>query len=56
MIGSSEKSVNMGRIDKTECPMFFINNAIDWELKTQRAYLLRRSERLETRDKIDKRV
>jgi hypothetical protein len=52
MIGSSEKSVNIGCTDKTECPMLFINNVIDWALKTQSAYLLRRSERLE----IDKRV
>ena len=49
MIGSSEKSVNMGCIDKTESPIFFINNIIDWALKTQRAYLLRRSERLGVR-------
>jgi arsenate reductase (thioredoxin) len=43
MIGSSEKSVNIGCIDKTECPMLFINNVIDWALKTQSAYLLRRT-------------
>jgi hypothetical protein len=47
MIGSSEKSLNMECIDKTECPILFINNVIDWALKTQRAYLLRRSERPE---------
>ena len=29
MIRSSEKSVNMGCIDRTECPMLFINNVID---------------------------
>lgn len=29
MIRSSAKSVNMGCIDKTECPMLFINNMID---------------------------
>jgi arsenate reductase (thioredoxin) len=29
MIKSSEKSVNMGCIDKTECPMLFINNVVD---------------------------
>ena len=49
MIGSSEKSLNMECIDKTECPILFINNVIDWALKTQRAYLLRRSERPEMR-------
>ena len=29
MIKISEKSVNMGCIDKTECPMLFINNVVD---------------------------
>ena len=29
MIKSSEKSVNMGCIEKAECPILFINNVID---------------------------
>jgi arsenate reductase (thioredoxin) len=49
MIKSSEKSVNMGCMDKTECPLLFINNIVDWALKTQKASLLRRSEELETK-------
>jgi arsenate reductase (thioredoxin) len=33
MIKSSEKSVNMGCIDKSECPMLFINNVVDWGIE-----------------------
>jgi arsenate reductase (thioredoxin) len=54
MIGSSEKSVNMGRIDKTECPMFFINNIIDWGIEDVKGISIEKVR--ETRDKIDKRV
>jgi arsenate reductase len=33
MVRSSEKSVNMGCIDKEECPMLFINNVVDWGIE-----------------------
>jgi arsenate reductase (thioredoxin) len=33
MIKSSAKSVNMGCVDKTECPMLFINNVVDWGIE-----------------------
>ena len=33
MIKSSEKSVNMGCMERTECPMLFINNVIDWGIE-----------------------
>jgi arsenate reductase len=33
MIKNSEKSVNMGCIERTECPMLFINNVIDWGIE-----------------------
>jgi arsenate reductase len=33
MVRSSEKSVNMGCIDKAECPMLFINNVVDWGIE-----------------------
>jgi arsenate reductase len=49
MIKGSEKSVNMGCMERTECPMLFINNVIDRALKIQQVSLLRRSERFETR-------
>jgi len=49
MIRSSSKSVNMGCVDKTECPMLFINNVIDWGIEDPKVRLLRRSERFETK-------
>jgi arsenate reductase (thioredoxin) len=30
MIRSSAKSVNMGCIERAECPLLFMNNVIDW--------------------------
>jgi arsenate reductase (thioredoxin) len=33
MIKSSEKRVNMGCIERSECPMLFINNVIDWGIE-----------------------
>lgn len=30
MISASAKAVNMGCMDKSGCPMLFINNVIDW--------------------------
>src|ERR671910_3223464 len=40
MIRSSAKSVNMGCIERAECPMLFMNSVIDWVLKTQKGNLL----------------
>lgn len=33
MIRSSEKSINMGCMEKAECPMLFINNVVDWGIE-----------------------
>src|ERR671938_363724 len=33
MIRNSEKSVNMGCIDRSECPMLFIHNLVDWRIE-----------------------
>ena len=33
MIRNSAKAVNMGCMDKSECPMLFINNVIDWGIE-----------------------
>jgi len=42
MIRSSAKSVNMGCIKRTECPMLFMNNVIDWGIEDPKGSLLRR--------------
>jgi protein-tyrosine-phosphatase len=54
MIKSSEKSVNMGCIDKTECPMLFINNVIDWGIEDPKGKSVEKVR--EIRDEIDRRV
>ncbi len=54
MIRSSAKSVNMGCIDKIECPMLFINNVIDWGIEDPKGKPIDRVR--EIRDEIDKRV
>jgi arsenate reductase (thioredoxin) len=54
MIRSSAKSVNMGCIDKTECPMLFINNVIDWGIEDTEGKPIEKVR--EIRDEIDRRV
>jgi arsenate reductase len=54
MIKSSEKSVNMGCIDKTECPMLFINNVIDWGIEDPKDKPIDKVR--EIRDEIERRV
>jgi arsenate reductase len=54
MIKGSEKSVNMGCIDKTECPMLFINNVIDWGIEDPKGKPIEKVR--EIRDEIDRRV
>jgi arsenate reductase (thioredoxin) len=54
MIKGSEKSVNMGCIDKTECPVLFINNVIDWGIEDPKGKPIEKVR--EIRDEIDRRV
>jgi protein-tyrosine-phosphatase len=54
MIKSSAKSVNMGCIDKTECPMLFINNVIDWGIEDPKGKSIDKVR--EIRDNIERRV
>jgi arsenate reductase (thioredoxin) len=54
MIKSSEKSVNMGCIDKAECPMLFINNVVDWGIEDPKGKPIEKIR--EIRDEIEKRV
>jgi arsenate reductase (thioredoxin) len=54
MIKASAKSINMGCIDKTECPMLFINNIIDWGIEDPKGKPIEKVR--EIRDKIDRRV
>jgi arsenate reductase len=54
MIKSSEKSVNMGCIDKTECPMLFINNVVDWGIEDPKGKPIEKVR--EIRNEIERRV
>jgi arsenate reductase len=54
MIRSSEKSVNMGCIERAECPLLFINNVIDWGIEDPKGKSIEKVR--EIRDKIEGRV
>ena len=54
MIISSEKSVNMGCLDKTECPVLFINNIVDWSIEDPKGKPIEKVR--EIRNEIDRRV
>lgn len=54
MIISSAKSVNMGCIERSECPMLFINNVIDWGIEDPRGKPIEKVR--EIRDEIDTRI
>jgi protein-tyrosine-phosphatase len=54
MIKSSEKSVNMGCMDKTECPLLFINNIVDWGIEDPKGKPIEKVRGI--RDEIDRRV
>lgn len=54
MIRSSTKSVNMGCMEKTECPMLFLNNVINWGIEDPKSKPM--DEVREIRDEIQRRV
>ena len=54
MIKSSAKSVNMGCIERAECPMLFINNIIDWGIEDPKGKPIEKVR--EIRDEIERRV
>jgi arsenate reductase len=54
MIRSSAKSVNMGCIERAECPLLFVNNVIDWGIEDPKGKSIEKVR--EIRDEIDRRV
>ena len=54
MIRSSAKSVNMGCIERAECPLLFMNNVIDWGIEDPKGKSIEKIR--EIRDEIDRRV
>jgi protein-tyrosine-phosphatase len=54
MIKASAKAVNMGCMDKSECPMLFINNIIDWGIEDPKGKSIEKVGQI--RDDIEQRV
>jgi arsenate reductase len=54
MIRASAKAVNMGCMDKSECPMLFIDNAIDWGIEDPKGKPIQAVRQI--RDDIEQRV
>jgi protein-tyrosine-phosphatase len=54
MIKSSEKSVNMGCMDKSECPALFVKNVVEWGIEDPKGKPIEKVR--EIRDDIDRRV
>lgn len=54
MIRNSAKSINMGCMERAECPMLFINNVIDWGIEDPKGQPIEKVR--EIRDEIDRRV
>lgn len=54
MIRESEKAVNMGCMDKSECPLLFLNTPVDWGIEDPKGKPIEKVR--EIRDEIERRV
>jgi protein-tyrosine-phosphatase len=54
MIGGSASAVNMGCMDKAECPMLFLNNVVDWGIGDPKGKPIEQVRII--RDEIERRV
>ena len=54
MINDSILSVNMGCMDKTECPALFIKNSVDWNIEDPKGKSLDQIRKI--RDNIEQKV
>src|SRR5207247_4110498 len=54
MIRNSAKAVNMGCMDRTECPVLFLNNPIDWAIADPKGKSMENVR--EISDEIERRV
>jgi hypothetical protein len=50
----SEKAVNMGCMDKAECPMLFLSNVVDWGIEDPKGKPIEQVRII--RDEIERRV
>jgi arsenate reductase len=54
MIRSSVKAVNMGCMDRSDCPLLFLNNPVDWSIEDPKGKPIEKVR--EIRDEIERRV
>ena len=54
MIRNSVKAINMGCMDRSDCPLLFLNNPVDWAMEDPRGKSIEKIR--EIRDEIEKRV
>lgn len=54
MIRGSAKAVNMGCMDRADCPLLFLNNPVDWAIEDPKGKPIERVR--EIRDEIERRV
>ena len=54
MIRDSAKAVNMGCMDRSDCPLLFLNNPIDWGIEDPKGKAIEKVR--EIRDEIERRV
>ncbi|MEW5841619.1 MAG: arsenate reductase ArsC [Thermoproteota archaeon] len=54
MIRAAEKAVNMGCMDRAECPLLFLNNPVEWGIEDPKGKPIEKVR--EIRDEIERRV
>lgn len=54
MIRGSAKSVNMGCMDRVECPLLFLNNPVEWAIEDPKGKNIEKVRAI--RDEIERRV
>jgi protein-tyrosine-phosphatase len=54
MIRNAEKAVNMGCMDRAECPLLFLNNPVDWGIEDPKGKDIEKVRAI--RDEIERRV
>jgi protein-tyrosine-phosphatase len=54
MIRGAARAVNMGCMDRSDCPLLFLNNPVDWAIEDPKGKPIERVR--EIRDEIERRV
>jgi arsenate reductase len=54
IISNSFKNVNMGCMDKTECPVLFMTNSLDWNIEDPKGKSIEKVRQI--RDEIEQKV